>query len=106
MQSQVGTLTAMPPRRLLGLGALLSLLLAGALLLTPVPRSEGVWAVTVGTETAGFMPVGSDSVRLIQAALSERELLAAADRRRLVAGFGLLGLSVGTAATLIILQEK
>jgi hypothetical protein len=52
------------------------------------------------------MPVGSDSVRLIQAALSERELLTAADRRRLVAGFGLLGLSVGTAATLIILQEK
>ncbi|MGH8872609.1 MAG: hypothetical protein ACRDWS_11590, partial [Acidimicrobiia bacterium] len=67
-----------------------------------VTKTEGVWAVTVGTSSEGFVPVGTDSTPLIQAAFSNRGLLGSADRLRLAAAFALVGMSGGIGLTLAL----
>lgn len=86
----------------LELAAVLALVAAGVLLLFPVTKTESVWAVTVGTSSAGFVPVGTESTPLIQAAFSNRGLLGSSDRLRLAAAFALVGMSGGIGLTLVL----
>jgi len=88
-------------RQRLQLGGMVSLIASGFLLLTPVRKSQGLWAVTVGTEMSGFVPVGTESTRLIQAAFSRDQMLGASDRARLALAFVFLGLSAGSGLTLL-----
>ena len=78
---------------------------SGVLLLTPVRKAEALWAVTVGTEMAGFVPVGTESTRLIQGAFSQGQMLGASDRARLAVAFAFLGLSAGIGLMLVLTRE-
>ncbi len=81
------------------------LVASGVLFLTPVRKAEGLWAVAVGTEMSGFVPVGTESTRLISGAFSEGQMLGASGRARLAVAFALLGLSAGIGVTLLLARE-
>jgi hypothetical protein len=85
----------MRSNRILLIVSLLSLAFAVVILLLPVSTAEH-WAVTVGTDSRGFVPVGSDTAPLVVTAFSSQVLMTAADRVWLVAASLLLGISLGT----------
>lgn len=99
-------LPVMSGRRVLLVVASLSLGGAAALLSTPIVKSDGLWAVTVGSEMSGFVPVGTGSTTLAAGAFSNRQMLGPADSRRLAAAVGLAGLSAGCWLALAIDRSR
>ncbi len=93
-------------RRILVVTAVLSLGAATALLVTPVVKGDGLWAVTVGTEMSGFVSVGTDSTTLAAAAVSDRQMLGPADSRKLAAAVGLIGLAMGCGLALVLDRRR
>lgn len=88
-------LPVMSGRRVLLVVAFLSLGAAVTLLFTPIVKTDGLWAVTVGTDMSGFVPVGTESTTLAAGALSNSQMLGPADSRRLAVAVGLVGLAAG-----------
>jgi len=56
--------------RSLRLVAFGGLVVAAVLLLWPISRPEAFWAVTVGTNKSGFVPVSSKTVTPVEALVS------------------------------------
>jgi hypothetical protein len=92
--------------RLLRLVTFGRLAVAAVLLLWPISRPEAFWAVTVGTNKSGFVPVSSKTITPVEALVSGLPLWVGSDRLRIAAGLVFVGVGIGAGLALFVRRRE